>query len=80
MKLGTRKRNSEMRTRPLGGWLILLLLCGYLIFSHGCHGGDVDDELCPPAARETRNSKSEIRTKSQTGLIEAKKTPGVGSR
>jgi hypothetical protein len=26
----------------------LLLLAGYLIFCHGCHGKDVDDELSVP--------------------------------
>jgi hypothetical protein len=31
-----------------GGWLVFLLLCGHLLFCHGCHGEDVDDELCIP--------------------------------
>jgi len=37
-----------------GSWLIFLLLCGHLIFCHGCHGEDVDDELSVPlpAARD----------------------------
>jgi len=30
--------------RPWLRWLGLLLVAGYLLFSHGCHG-DVDDEL-----------------------------------
>lgn len=46
MKLETRNPKSEIR--PWGSWLIFLLLCGYLIFGHGCHGADVDDELCVP--------------------------------
>jgi hypothetical protein len=25
-------------------WALYLMLCGYLVFAHGCHG-DVDDEL-----------------------------------
>jgi len=40
-----------------------LLLLGYLIFCHGCHGEDVDDELCVPTPTErkseARNPKSE---------------------
>jgi hypothetical protein len=56
--------------RPWGSWLIFLLLCGHLIFCHGCHGEDVDDELCvPPPLREMQNSKSEIRRKPQTRMI-----------
>jgi hypothetical protein len=52
-KTDGRKPNAGIR--PWGSWLIFLLLCGYLIFCHGCHGDDVDDELCaspPSAARE----------------------------
>src|SRR5579883_16361 len=46
------------RFRSRGGWLILLLLSGHLIFCHGCHGEDVDDELCvPPPLREIRDPK-----------------------
>ena len=30
--------------RPWLRWLGILLVAGYLLFSHGCHG-DVDDEL-----------------------------------
>jgi len=51
-----------------GSWLAFALLTGHLIFCHGCHG-DEDNELCippSPAARETRNPKSEIRKKPQT--------------
>jgi hypothetical protein len=29
------------------GWLgLLLVLAAGLVFCHGCHGDDVDDELC----------------------------------
>jgi hypothetical protein len=49
--------------RMRGSWLIFLFLCSHLIFCHGCHGEDVDDELCisPPAVRkaETQAPKSE---------------------
>jgi hypothetical protein len=59
--------------RLWGSWLIFLLLCGHLIFSHGCHGEDVDDELCVPLpVREIRNAKSEIRKNPQTLIL---KTP-----
>ena len=42
-----------------GSWLIFLLLCGHLIFCHGCHGEDVDDELSvpPPAIRQHGNKE-----------------------
>jgi hypothetical protein len=42
------------RFRKWGHAVGLLLLAGYLIFCHGCHGEDVDDELCVPlpAARD----------------------------
>lgn len=38
----------------------MFLLIGYLIFCHGCHGEDVDDELCvpPPAVREMPKSET----------------------
>jgi hypothetical protein len=26
-------------------WLPILLIAGYMIFAHGCHLGDHDDEL-----------------------------------
>jgi hypothetical protein len=41
-------------SRSWGSWLLFLLLCGHLIFCHGCHGEDVDDELSvpPPALRD----------------------------
>ena len=32
----------------LGRWPVFLLLCGYVIFCHGCHAHDVDDELSVP--------------------------------
>ena len=34
------------------GWSALLILAGYLLFSHGCHWGDEDTELLlqPPAS------------------------------
>ncbi len=42
--------------RAWGGWLLaaagVVLLAGYLLFCHGCHG-DVDDELFAPANRGT---------------------------
>ncbi len=42
-----------------GGWLTFLLLCGHVIFCHGCHGEDVDDELSvpPPTARKYEDQK-----------------------
>src|SRR5690348_3611984 len=46
---------SSQRTSrlvPFGRWPVFLLLCGYLIFSHGCHAHDVDDELCVPVRHE----------------------------
>lgn len=37
----------------------LLLLAGYLIFCHGCHGEDVDDELSvPPLLNEEGSQKT----------------------
>ncbi len=52
MKSETRSWEREVRSRS--SWLTFLLLCGYLIFCHGCHGEDVDDELSVPlpAARD----------------------------
>jgi hypothetical protein len=46
--------------RPWGSLLIFLLLCAHLIFCHGCHGKDVDDELCvpPPVAQDGERSAS----------------------
>ncbi|MGH7227036.1 MAG: hypothetical protein ACRELF_27790 [Gemmataceae bacterium] len=38
----------SLRFRKWGNAVTLLLLAGYLIFCHGCHGADVDDELCVP--------------------------------
>jgi hypothetical protein len=42
--------------RSWSSWLIFLLLCGHLIFCHGCHGEDVDDELCAPLPRNHRTT------------------------
>jgi hypothetical protein len=65
MKPETRNPKSERKPlragsvsdglRSSGRWLIFLLLLGHLIFCHGCHGEDVDDELSvpPPAARNS---------------------------
>ncbi|HEY7326030.1 MAG TPA: hypothetical protein VH592_00210 [Gemmataceae bacterium] len=51
----TETRNVRSAIGPWGSWIIFLLLCGHLIFCHGCHGDDVDDELCvpPPAMHES---------------------------
>lgn len=64
-------RNPQSAIRPWGSWLIFLLLCGHVIFCHGCHGEDGDDELCVPptsAAQETRSSKTEIRKKTRNDI------------
>jgi hypothetical protein len=34
------------RSRGRRGWVVILLLAACLVFCHGCHGDDVDDELC----------------------------------
>jgi hypothetical protein len=31
--------------RPFFRWVVLLVLAAGLIFAHGCHAGDHDDEL-----------------------------------
>ncbi len=63
---------SEIQNRkpePCSGssWLIILLLLGHLIFCHGCHGEDVDDELCitPPAAKNGEQQASTVSDASQ---------------
>jgi hypothetical protein len=43
--LARRVEEREIKAeRPWLRWLGILLVAGYLLFSHGCHG-DVDDEL-----------------------------------
>jgi hypothetical protein len=41
--------NRGGHARPWGFLAVLLLLCGYLLFAHGCHG-DEDNELFAPTA------------------------------
>jgi hypothetical protein len=53
-----RNPKSRIRLRHWSSWPVFLLLCGQLIFCHGCHGEDVDDELCVPP-HPPENSKSE---------------------
>ena len=49
----------SLRLHRWGNGAGLLLLAGYLIFCHGCHGDDVDDELCvPPPAQKTNSTVS----------------------
>ncbi|MHB1425855.1 MAG: hypothetical protein ACYC3I_22035 [Gemmataceae bacterium] len=68
-------RNPKLEIRIGSSWLIFLLLCAHLIFCHGCHGEDVDDELCvsPHAApskeeihRGERGERREINEKFET--------------
>jgi hypothetical protein len=42
----TRRANAEAPARRVNWWSLLagLLLAGYLLFAHGCHG-DADTEL-----------------------------------
>jgi hypothetical protein len=67
--------NSALRTpqsavRTWCSWLIFLLLFGHLIFCHGCHGEDVDDELSVPlpAARNEERQASMVSDASQKRL------------
>ncbi|GEM_PF-6710065 len=48
------------RFRSWSSGLIVLLLCGYLLFCHGCHGEDIDDELSapPPSAQNSERPVS----------------------
>jgi hypothetical protein len=61
MKLEIRSPKAERWTFPWGSWILFLLLCGHLIFCHGCHGEDVDDELCVPPldARDKESHRRE---------------------
>jgi hypothetical protein len=36
---------APSRRRGRWGWAVLFLLAACLVFCHGCHGDDVDDEL-----------------------------------
>jgi hypothetical protein len=36
----------------------LIILAGWLLFAHGCHGPDVDDELAVPADAPPHSARS----------------------
>lgn len=58
----------SLRFRGWGHAVGLLLLAGYLIFCHGCHGEDVDDELCVPPPLLPRQREAEPpRSQAPTG-------------
>jgi hypothetical protein len=42
--IATYASRTRLRPPPWLGWAAFLLLAGYLLFSHGCHGAD-DNEL-----------------------------------
>ena len=48
---GKREADNEHDTAPslpgeaLFRWIVFLLLSSWLLFAHGCHAGDHDDEL-----------------------------------
>ncbi len=41
---------------PVWHWAGLVLIATGLLFCHGCHNHDVDDELCVPLLRERRET------------------------
>lgn len=51
MKRGRPESDTALRFRRWGNGACSLLLVGYLIFCHGCHGEDIDDELSVPQLR-----------------------------
>lgn len=59
-----------------GGWVLLFLLCGHLLFCHGCHGSDVDDELSVPPQLKQRGGESDQRGTSM-GIDRANKLNAV---
>jgi hypothetical protein len=62
----------SLRLSRWGNGAGVFLLIGYLIFCHGCHGEDVDDELCvpPPAVREMQKT-SEVSRDAQRDRVRA---------
>jgi hypothetical protein len=53
----TNAPSPTLRCQRFGNGVVLFLLAAYLIFSHGCHGADVDDELCVPQLREPKTAE-----------------------
>jgi hypothetical protein len=79
MNRATEMHFVQSPTRPpnrftsWGGWLLFSLLCGHLIFCHGCHPHDSDDELCFPARLEPEHKSGQSVQENTPGF------PGVQS-
>lgn len=48
------------------GWITLFLLTGCLVFCHGCHGDEVDDELSVFFQPQLRSTTEIQNTESET--------------
>jgi hypothetical protein len=52
---GDQEKLPKHHVLTLFRWVVYLMLFGYLVFAHGCHG-DVDDELFMAARSTLRQS------------------------